>query len=431
MDARRALQTRAFLDARATTDRPTDRPKTWAYRVMDPTPAAPVGVFARCVVPRLVDARAHQPWFRRYKGDAGGRIAVIGGSNVYSGAPWFAAKAAMECGGDLVHVYTSTSCARVIKGYSGDCVTHALWNDDEDEEEEEEEDDEKGYTRAVDGETERRTMRYLNASGFARMRAKVYGPGLGRGRRPMGNPLVRLGETPGPTVIDADGILDLIELRRRSDSARGVPILPGYESSMFPCGHCIATPNKMELFRLLAAVDESFTSIACLDLNSDAGIERVGISLYEYYPVQFLVKGEVDILFMHGSNFAGMRAIKIDYKGAPKRCGGQGDILAGVLGVFLSWTSLQAVAERRKVRGHEKALDADLNNSDEIQSEQLFLSAIHAACFLTRTAARAAYAQRGRATQASDILSHIAPIFRQYLDPDFVDPLRFSGDDAA
>ena len=44
----------------------------------------------------------------RYKGQLG-KVGVVGGSAVYSGAPFFAAMSALKAGAELAHVYSHPS----------------------------------------------------------------------------------------------------------------------------------------------------------------------------------------------------------------------------------------------------------------------------------------------------------------------------------
>ncbi|VDM35874.1 unnamed protein product [Hydatigera taeniaeformis] len=53
-----------------------------------------------------------------------GRIAVVGGSKEYTGAPYFAAITALSCGADLVHVICAASAAQAIKCYSPELIVH-------------------------------------------------------------------------------------------------------------------------------------------------------------------------------------------------------------------------------------------------------------------------------------------------------------------
>jgi hypothetical protein len=57
------------------------------------------------------------------KGHAG-RVAVVGGCEEYTGAPFFAAISALKTGCDVVHVFCTPSAAPVIKSYSPEIIAH-------------------------------------------------------------------------------------------------------------------------------------------------------------------------------------------------------------------------------------------------------------------------------------------------------------------
>ena len=65
--------------------------------------------FSRKIIPRLS--------FSSHKGELG-RIGVIGGCSLYTGAPYYAATAALRCGADLCTIFTSKDAAPPIKTYS-------------------------------------------------------------------------------------------------------------------------------------------------------------------------------------------------------------------------------------------------------------------------------------------------------------------------
>ena len=47
-----------------------------------------------------------------------GRIAVIGGSFEFTGAPYYTALSALKIGADMAHIFCSKSAANPIKTYS-------------------------------------------------------------------------------------------------------------------------------------------------------------------------------------------------------------------------------------------------------------------------------------------------------------------------
>ena len=55
-----------------------------------------------------------------------GRIAVIGGSEDYTGAPYFSAMASARLGADMSHIICEPQAAQVIKTYSPNLMVHPL-----------------------------------------------------------------------------------------------------------------------------------------------------------------------------------------------------------------------------------------------------------------------------------------------------------------
>jgi ATP-dependent NAD(P)H-hydrate dehydratase len=63
------------------------------------------------------------------KGD-NGRIAVIGGSLEFTGAPFYAAISSLKTGGDLAHIFCSKSASSSIKAYSPEIIVHPVFFSD-------------------------------------------------------------------------------------------------------------------------------------------------------------------------------------------------------------------------------------------------------------------------------------------------------------
>ena len=56
-----------------------------------------------------------------HKGQSG-KVAVVGGSAEYTGAPYFAAMSSLRVGADLSYVLTTRDAAPVIKSYSPELI---------------------------------------------------------------------------------------------------------------------------------------------------------------------------------------------------------------------------------------------------------------------------------------------------------------------
>ena len=53
-----------------------------------------------------------------------GRLGIIGGSQEYTGAPYYAAYAPLRIGADLSYLYTHPDAAPILKSYSPDLIVH-------------------------------------------------------------------------------------------------------------------------------------------------------------------------------------------------------------------------------------------------------------------------------------------------------------------
>ena len=60
-----------------------------------------------------------------------GRMAVIGGSFQFTGAPYYSAISALRIGGDLSHIFCSKFSSPAIKSYSPEIIVHPLFVSDE------------------------------------------------------------------------------------------------------------------------------------------------------------------------------------------------------------------------------------------------------------------------------------------------------------
>lgn len=268
-----------------------------------------------------------------HKGQCG-RIGVVGGSATYTGAPFFAAMTALRVGADMIHVFSPPDAAAVIKCYSPELMVHP----------------------SVDSETLYDVSRRLDAF--------VLGPGLGR----ADNSLAVVEHTVGaarerniPIVIDADGLFFI---------GRKLDIIKGYKSA-------ILTPNFPEFGRLYDAAfngqkpsDEKLKNgCAAKELAAE-----LGCTIFQ--------KGEKDII----TN--GAKVLIGEEQGCPRRCGGQGDLLSGTLGVFAYWATMR-------------------NEPDPT------LVASEAASQFIRTAAKRCFQKVGRSMVASDIINEVHQLIQE------------------
>lgn len=245
---------------------------------------AAVTKFLRAVAPKL-DGKSH-------KGQAG-RVGVIGGSENYTGAPYYSSAAALRVGAELVSVYTADAAAIPIKTYSPELMVSTVYrldpmlDSDPDE-----------VARMVD----------RIAAALPQLHALAVGPGLGRTPAVLAAvakiiPMATARNL--PLVIDADG---LWLINQQPDLVRG-------------CNRVILTPNKMEFKRLAKAVLGDHADGAT---GSDLAAALSGPIIVQ--------KGAVDMICSPNGT-----VLECHEQGAPKRPGGLGDVLCGTVATLVPW----------------------------------------------------------------------------------------------
>lgn len=223
--------------------------------------------FCRQLAPPLTEGK--------HKGEAG-RIGVIGGSLEYTGAPYFSGISALKVGADLVHIFSKTDAAKVIKSYSPELIVHPLLDN---------------------AETVKNALEWLQ-----RLHVIVIGPGLGRDPSTFQAVSVLIAECrkqQKPLVIDADGLFLITQQPQ---------LIQDYPATV------VLTPNAIEFTRLF-------------------GTANVSPKLLEKFGSKCTVvrKGQIDEIFDSSKKGVCTTA------GSGRRCGGQGDLLSGSLAVFLCW----------------------------------------------------------------------------------------------
>jgi ATP-dependent NAD(P)H-hydrate dehydratase len=250
-----------------------------------------------------------------------GRIAVLGGSRDYTGAPYYAANGALKFGADLSFVYCSAEAATPIKCYSPELMVSPFYKDEV----------LLNENSVPEKRTEIEKAASIVTSGLSRAHTLIVGPGLGR------NPAVHEATSiiihfarnnNIPLIVDADGLWLVTQ---------NLNLLRGYS-------RCILTPNKAEFGRLLeAAIHEiseinsrqsnEITSLLLSELQSSQDEIQIRALSLTLGGVTILRKGEIDIICNGDSVY------KLGIRGSPRRCGGQGDILSGCLGVSFYWAN--------------------------------------------------------------------------------------------
>lgn len=216
-----------------------------------------------------------------HKGDFG-RLLVIGGSEVFSGAPALVALAALRTGVDLAYVAAPQKTAYAIASMSPNLITVKLEGEH------------------LNPRNNAVIKRYLEVSTGA-----VIGPGLGLHieTKDAVNEVITLIEAAKiPLLLDADGLKAFAESKRKVD----IPF--------------VLTPHAGE-YKILTGEAPS------TDLKKRA--EKVQTKAKEL-GATILLKGNVDII-------SDGKRVKLNFTGNPgMTVGGTGDVLSGIVGAFLA-----------------------------------------------------------------------------------------------
>ena len=143
----------------------------------------------------------------------------------------------------------------------------------------------------------------------------------------------------------------------------------------------VLTPNVNECRRLagahLSRADE-------VKMQSSEGSAELALALGEIVLVE---KGSVDRIYQNHTS------LSCHEVGSLRRCGGQGDVLSGIIATFLSW----GFKNREKTDDWKQV-------------------AAYAGCVVTRRASKLAFAKYGRAMVGSDLIDFVGPAFREVIE---------------
>jgi hydroxyethylthiazole kinase-like uncharacterized protein yjeF len=216
-----------------------------------------------------------------HKGDFG-RLLVVGGSGVYSGAPTYVALAALRTGVDLAYVAAPERTAYAISAYSPNLITVKL------------------------------AGTYLNTANVSAIEpflnmstAVAIGPGLGlheETKEAVKALIASVEKARKPLLLDADGLKAFGEFRRRLK----VPV--------------VFTPHAGEYNALVGHFPPADLETKVEDTRQSA--QQLGGVI--------LLKGNVDVI-------SDGNRVKLNFTGNPgMTVGGTGDVLSGIVATFLA-----------------------------------------------------------------------------------------------
>ena len=219
------------------------------------------------------------------KGDSG-RILVIGGSDVYSGAPALAGMAALRTGSDLVSILAPEPVVSAIREYSPNLMVTSLGSQ---------------ILQLDDVDT---AFELINNNDVV-----AFGPGLGThpetdlAVKSLVKKIVKTGK---PLVLDADGL--------KAIAFSGIKMNPD---------SVVLTPHWGEL-KILMYADLG-------DSNDQENRIKRCIDAAKQYNCIILLKGSVDVIAHPDGSY------KLNRTGVPAMTvGGTGDVLTGIIASLLS-----------------------------------------------------------------------------------------------
>ncbi|KAM8856409.1 ATP-dependent (S)-NAD(P)H-hydrate dehydratase isoform 2-T4 [Spinachia spinachia] len=204
-----------------------------------------------------------------------------------------------------------------------------------------------------------------------RLHGLVVGPGLGREDAILKTAKEAIEKSKArdiPIVIDADGLW----LVTQQPS-----VIQGY-----PKG--ILTPNLMEFTRLYEALHHEPMDIR----DHQRSVMQLSVAMGN---LTVVLKGERDLIT------DGSKVISCSVEGSGRRCGGQGDLLSGSLGVLAHWAHAASAA----------GISRSVNPS---------MVAAFGACSLTRHCNSQAFQRHGRSTTTADMIQEIGSAFKELFE---------------
>jgi len=337
-----------------------------------------------------------------------GRIGILGGSQDFTGAPFYAGMASLKVGGDLCYIFTAEEAAGPIKGYSPELMVTPVYSAKA-----------LGVGRRSGGTEEgggggSAVSRLLNrtvgtgrkkeeetlvarlveqvTSFFPKLHVLVVGPGLGRDPLVMEATrriLLQAKQQALPLVIDADG---LWLVSHAPDVLHDYP--PAGNGGK---GGVVVTPNLIEFARLQAGLTGASVADALPSREGPQPMDVMAVARAlggERGRVTVLLKGKEDIVA------DGERWLVVGEEGARRRSGGLGDILAGTMGVLMHWSGLALKAQGEEGGGGVTAVC----EASRLEARDSVLWACAAASVIARRASRKAFREKRRSMTAPDAI---------------------------
>ena len=273
-----------------------------------------------------------------------GRVVIIGGSFEYSGAPYYAGISALKTGADLAIVLCARSAGSAIKAYSPELIVHAILPSKSD----------LGVdAHAVD--------EAINAQ-LQRADSVVIGPGLGRDEITLAAVTRAIAFTARaglPTVLDGDALFLLSQQPQLVAEHPAVVLTPN-GAEFLRLWEATRVPGRPASSSSVEKVRAQYYGTSGRSLDATVLSHKLGGAVV-------VQKGPIDVIAAAAAAAvsaalgaasvdsgdsdaassqsvpAAVAAVWVAGVGSPRRCGGQGDVLAGALGAFLAWAKRSAL----------------------------------------------------------------------------------------
>ncbi|CAM9675696.1 unnamed protein product [Ectocarpus sp. 6 AP-2014] len=407
-----------MMTSTSTSSSPSDKLDRYARATGGPWSLEPAAALER-LVPELGNDK--------YKGQLG-RVGVFGGSEDYTGAPFFASMSALRMGADLAYVFTAKEAAPALKAYSpelmvtpvysadmltGGSTTGARGDDKGDS-------DSDSCSAAI-----ARPIADSVSSRLPKLHSLLLGPGMGRHPTVIAAAAGIVASARGrglPLVLDADAIAMVVD---DPGTIRGCPLAvltPNANEFRLLCermerdgggeggertrhGEASQSPSGVGEARGGAGGDVATAAVTAAAAAArtttvrppappvpaaDVALKVERLARY-LGGVTVVLKGKVDVIS------DGARTVTCAVPGGLKRCGGIGDVLSGVTATALAWVNVQ------DFEGEE--------------AKELRLWAAWWSCAMARRASRRAYETKGRATSATDVFENVGIVFAEVSPP--------------
>ncbi|CAM9176053.1 unnamed protein product [Scytosiphon promiscuus] len=379
----------------------------------------------------------------KHKGQLG-RVGVFGGSEEYTGAPFFASMSALRMGADLTYVFTAKEAAPALKVYSPELMVTPVYSADSlpsdstggsaDPSRADRGDDKDNANNSRVHTLAGRPIADAVASRLPKLHSLLLGPGMGRHpavAAAAARVVSRAREASLPVVLDADAIAMVVADPGAVRGFRPAVLTPNANEFRLLCERMEADGygdddrgGERETKKKALAGGVGGPVVGARQRAGGEGLPpppsgtegagrgrggstaapasrssgpRPGPSPDKALQVERLarflggvtvvLKGRVDIIS------DGSRTVACEVPGGLKRCGGIGDVLSGAMATALAWVNLQ--------------------NFGGEEAEELRLWAVWWACAVTRRASRRAFEAKGRATSATDVFEAVGGVFEE------------------